>query len=530
MTPVEESGRDALAAFRRACEHPEPDAGPAGLVDLVEAGCAARELAPVPLDGAEPAAADPVQVRVVRDRLGKLGYAVVEPTGTDRGAWTPGLTAALREFQREAGLPDHGRIELQTWNRLRELFDFETELRTDWCFVDGRPRPALVRAERLRLAVLGFPVRKDGVERARTLWARTMADLGLADARLGAALTPESAALLFAHDALVERLGAVDQASLAALPATRRKALAGLMVCAAKIELWLQGYDVKPDGVPTLQRQRLAGRPGLRRVVRESEPANALRRFFKDTELAGMMRFAPVERLQGGLPEFFRRVRELGREEGAASAERDSALVVQAIEERLAVEKGAAPDLSLWAKMRAAGAAMANALFDGVRRVVAWIGRLLRGAAKALARLLEESWLGNLFRAARYFAGAVALRIRKAARVFASGVSFLFSAHQASEPAGHAVAMRGGDFDLRCVIDAGADAAVVGAWAEGLAARACHLGLATRMLALVFGALRRGLAGAAGGPVGWLALVLGLARLYSQARALGRELDAVPLD
>ena len=35
MTPVEESGRDALAAFRRACEHPEPDAGPAGLVDLL---------------------------------------------------------------------------------------------------------------------------------------------------------------------------------------------------------------------------------------------------------------------------------------------------------------------------------------------------------------------------------------------------------------------------------------------------------------------------------------------------------------
>ena len=522
MPPDADNGRAALAAFRGAIHQAEPGAAAAGLYAYFEAACAAGEVAPLATDAATAPDA-PAQVRTLRRRLQRLGYAVVEPGGTPDDDWTPGLAAALREFQREAGLPDHGRPEVATWDRLRELFDFETPLHTDWCFAAGKARPALVRAVRLRLAVLGLPV-ADGEEVARRAWAAVMADLGAPAADGGAALTPELAAQLFDHDGLVARLAQAPGEPGEGLPKERRRAVEALAVCAAKIELWLLGYEVAPDGVPVLRRTERGGRPGHSPIhLVETKASTALRRFFDDTELEGVMRFASERRLKAELPEFFRRARQLRAQEENLPRAQASGEIVAALEARLAERPG------LWAELRAAGERMANLLFDGVRRAIAWVGRMLHGAARAVARLFEGAWLGNLCRVVWHFAGAVAFRLRKAAQVFCSGVEFLFSANQATEPVGQAWAARAADFDLRCVIDPAAGPDVVGDWAGRLTTKARHLGLATRMIALAAGAVRRAALGAGAGPLGWVPLVLGLARIYSEARALGRELDAVPL-
>ncbi len=522
MPPEADNGRDALAAFRRASEGTAPGAAAAGLFAYFDAACAAGEVAPLEADASTETVA-PAQVRTLRSRLQRLGYAVVEPGGTPAGDWTAGLAAALREFQREAGLPDDGRPAVATWDRLRELFDFETPLRPEWCFVAGTARPALVRAVRLRLAVLGFPA-GGAAEDGRRAWAAVLADLGVPVADGGAALTPELASRLFDHDALVALLAQAPGEPGEGLPKERRRAVEALAVCAAKIELWLLGYEVVPDGVPLLRRTERHGRPGHATIrLVETEASTALRRFFDDTELEGVMAFASERRLRAELPEFFRRTRQLRAREENLPREQASREIVAALAARLAERPG------LWADLHAAGERMANLLFDGVRRAIAWVGRMLRGAARAVARLFEDTWLGNLCRVVWHFAGAVAFRLRKAARVFCSGVGFLFSANQGSEPAGQAWAAREGDFDLRCAIDTAAGPEVVGAWAGRLTTRARHFGLATRMIALAVGAVRRAALAAGAGPLGWVPLVLGLARIYSEARALGRELDAVPL-
>lgn len=275
------------------------------------------------------------RIRAARSWLFALGYLTRDE---DRSDYDPALTAAVARFQEDAGLVVDGWIgTTQTWPRLQELVTFEEPLKPEhWQQSDGRPRAALARGVRLRLAVYGL----EGDDA-----------LGLLDdllVALGAdGLSPESRFERYAsaldHDALVRRVAdaAQDDGPLARMMANpRHMPLAveiwGLMLNFAKVELWLAqeaevdlttayrgrlrfGRDLVLPGelrrdmaqYMTWADAEIEGVSGLRgrfrRAVRGEAPFDAVRLFLSSVAEHGQVQepFAPdrlelIERFYGG--------------------------------------------------------------------------------------------------------------------------------------------------------------------------------------------------------------------------------------
>lgn len=177
------------------------------------------------------------RIRAVRSWLFALGYLA---RNEDRADYDATLTAAVKQFQQDAGLTADGWIGArQTWPRLQELVTFEQPLDPDhWSLSDGSPRRALTRAVQLRLSVYGLQD-EDALGLLDDLLV-TMGAQGLAvESRLA------RYASVLDHDAL---LGEVARA--AQRPAMQRMmadpggspmaaSIWGLMLNMAKVELWL---------------------------------------------------------------------------------------------------------------------------------------------------------------------------------------------------------------------------------------------------------------------------------------------------
>ena len=516
---------DALAAFRTAEADDDPFVGLTGAERYFNAACEAGEVAPLTLDAADLALApedEAARIVAVRDRLRRLGYAIHDVSEAQRGAWDDGVRAALRQFQIEAVLSARdGELTAETWDALQELFNFETRLDVAEWFGSSGPDITLQRATRLRLSVLGFgapPEPDDFYPAPETLerFMQTAHALGILPAARLSALTPEFAALLFGHDALADRLADCGQ-NLAALDGKLRARAEHFLVCFAKIELWLHGYDVVPDGRSELVQPTVRRRRGHFTTEQTNRTADQFNLFFAELAPEGMsVRSASPAAIPARVPELLTRMRELRREQ-PLSKESASHDVVQLLEKEL--EKSP----TLWTELKTAAVNLAGILFDGVRRVLAWIGRLFSRVWSAVSTAAVNVW-----RAVHHFMGGAAFYFRKAARALCEGVAFLVSPGLASAPVCCAGYSRRVDFDAGLLIDDTADEMEVAQFARGLARKGAVLGIACRIIRLVCTALRLALRGAAGVIGGFVPMVLGLAAVWSQVRELGRQLDALP--
>jgi hypothetical protein len=518
---------EALAAFRTAEVDPDPFSGLVGAERYFNAACDAGEVAPLTLDGNDLALApedEAARIAAVRDRLRRLGYSLPDVPAETRGLWADDVKEALRQFQIEAVLVERaGELTVESWDALQALFNFETRFQAaDWFGADGATL-TLRRAVRLRLSVFGFgapPAPEDFEPKAEAIdaFSRTARELGILNTPedSGAALTPEFAGLLFDHDALTDRLADCG----GRLEALRGKACSGaehFLVCFAKIELWLHGYDVAPDGSGKLIQPGMHGRHGGGNTARTNRTADQFNLFFAELAPEGVsVKSASPAAIPARVPELLKRMREM---RAAQPLAKDSASheVVALLEDQLAKSPG------LWAELKATAAKLVGILFDGVRRVIAWIGRLFKRVWSAVSTVAVNIW-----RAVHHFMGGAAFYFRKATRALVEGVGFLTAPGLASAPVCCAGYSRKRDFDAAVLIDASADETEVGIFARGLAHKGAVLAVACRIIRLVCTAVRIALGGAGGAIGGFVPMVLGLASAWSQLRELGRMLDALP--
>jgi hypothetical protein len=516
---------EALAAFRAAEIDPDPFVGLTGTERYFNLACDAGEVAPLTLDDDDLAIApedEAARIAAVRDRLRRLGYPLNEVPPEQRAIWSQDVRVALRQFQIEAVLAERaGELTVETWDALQELFNFETRMEVaEWFGSDGADL-TLQRATRLRLSVFGFgsPPAPDDFRpdtEALATFSQTARELGIANTPVGAALTPEFASLLFGHDALTDRLADCGE-RLERLPKKRRARAEHFLVCFAKIELWLHGYDVAPDGSSRLVQPAMHGRHGGRATERTNRTADQFNLFFAELAPEGLRvcSAAPAE-IPERVPELLKRMRELRAAQPLAK-ESASHEVVALLEAELARRPG------LWVELKTAAAKLVGILFDGVRRVLAWIRRLFKNVWSAVSTAAVNMW-----RAVHHFMGGAAFYFRKAARALCEGVTFLTAPGLASAPVCCARYTRKRDFDAAVLIDEAADQCEVGVFTRGLAHKGAVLAVACRIIRLVCTAVRIAAGGVGGVIGGFVPMVLGLASVWSQLRELGRMLDALP--
>ncbi|MFK7945916.1 MAG: peptidoglycan-binding protein [Paracoccaceae bacterium] len=224
--------------------------------------------APVPAD--DLLAADAHQafpqsrIRAARSWLFALGYLAMDE---DRADYDPALQSAVTRFQQEAGLVVDGWIGAhQTWPRLQALVTFEAALDpAHWSQPDGSPRPALVRAVRLRLSVYGIGKIEAGVDltdltRDLATFDKLLRDLGV-DAAQSTPRLAESLVHVLDHDvhlgSIVASAGASKVRRLLEELDDGDRAVAafGLLLNIAKVELWL-AQEAEVD-LKTVYRSRL---------------------------------------------------------------------------------------------------------------------------------------------------------------------------------------------------------------------------------------------------------------------------------
>lgn len=516
---------EALAAFRAAETDVDPLNGLVGAERYFNAACDAGEVTPLTLDREDLAIApedEAARIAAVRDRLRRLGYPLHDVPVEARGVWAEDVRAALRQFQIEAVLAERaGELTVETWDALQELFNFETRLQVAEWFGAGGADLSLQRAARLRLSVFGFGVLPKPDDFAPAVeaiaaFSQVASALGISNTGADGALTPEFAGLLFGHDGLTDRLADCGE-RLEALDRKARARAEHFLVCFAKIELWLHGYDVAPDGSSKLIQPGMHGRHGGGQTERTNRTADQFNLFFAELAPEGMsVRSAAPAAIPARVPELLRRMRELRASQplGKDSASNE---VVALLEEELAKSPG------LWVELKTAAAKLVGVLFDGVRRVLAWIGTLLKRVWSAVSTAAVNVW-----RAVHHFMGGAAFYFRKAARALGEGVDFLIAPGLASAPVSCARYTRKRDFDAAILIDVSADEGEVGVFTRGLARKGAVLAIACRIIRLVCTAVRIALGGAAGIVGGFVPMVLGLASVWSQLRQLGLMLDALP--
>lgn len=183
------------------------------------------------------------RIKTARTRLHLLGYLK-----NDRGGGIPGKTfkKAVASFQDDCGiqLKTDALLGPKTWQALAELVSFEDDTNLDrwWSH-----QIVLERALRLRLQSLGFLKIFEGdinlgLQRFMAIYNAYFAQ----DQPLQTPFSRRTYETVFNLDHLIANIAKAPPQILA------KANLRPFLIAVSKIELWLLGYGVKPDGLPLL--------------------------------------------------------------------------------------------------------------------------------------------------------------------------------------------------------------------------------------------------------------------------------------
>lgn len=457
---------------------------------------------------------------VVAERLHLLGY-LRDPKDVNGAAGSPSRTRfldAIEAFQAEAGLDVDAWTGPVTWRALQQLVTFEVTTAVElWFDAEQRPRPALIRALRLRLFALGLLGRRPGPSPPRlpqdALDAFWMLCCRL---RIGTLGDPrpglrELLSLLFDQDRL---LAAVVATTRTARIARRRRQVfsyakltteprrevdpevARFLACMAKIELWLLGFDVDITHVgnyPVYGFDRGSGRSNqkLRR---------ALDAFFD--QLGQRDR-----RLRASLtPELFAALLDPATAAGdgpAADKPREDGDFSQEVAEALR-------DGDSISRAWELGRRLGMKLWDGMRRLLRWLGRGLRRIL-AVGRNLARAFFRYAMNGYAMARGAC-IEVGRALNQYLRGSIETGSAIQL---------LVDRDGDMRLILPTDDDESATDPAIRALRLFAVGLQLGARLLALLLSMLRNVAAGALGG---WARLLWLLVQGYRDMRPLWVQL------
>ncbi len=399
---------------------------------------------------------DVSRIKTIRNRLANLGYL---PKDSGRRYVDKNLEQAVRWFQEEAGLEVDGWVGEQTWSALQELVSFESPSNLLRWFRGRQIKAPLKRAIGLRLFVLGLmektPASRpadptEGMEAFGRVW-KTL-NLGPVTSR--ASISLEWVARLFDQDGLVGRLAS------ARVPPNlqERQSIHGFLLNAAKIELWLAGYKVRPSGYDLQPRSLGDDRSdssiwmissSMTRYLRLKKNMRfykALLYFWKDHETENDKIKALTADFMDTFPLFFQMI----------ATEIQAAAVMTLSEKQAEIERILKEYLekipTVWDHVHEMG----NRIWDGIRRVWGWLKTLMRSGVKKVITLGS-----NLSRLIYDYALSAYSVVSNVFKSFGAMVRSITNPVVDGSDLRHIVMFHDKDFDFRVVVNSSAESKVV---------------------------------------------------------------------
>ncbi len=392
------------------------------------------------------------RIKTIRNRLFCLGY-IEKDTGT--GHLDDTIKNGIKAFQSEAGLQVDGWIgEKETWPALQELVSFETPIDLKKWFNPSGPKPVLCRAIGLRLFVLGLNEAKPksanedirtGIKKFGQIWDK----LKFAKPTLPVGINPEWVERLFDMDTITKNLSKVST------PLNRKliQESHSLIINAAKIELWLKGYHVKPNGYDLKQTNKTLDTSGLTKMdiwkwsktLSQKNTVKKSIRFYrglhsfwveqgKDDDTADELSVNFLKKFQ-----LFFKIMD---EEVSRENEFDANEAQEKIEAFVNEKHDQLPNI--WDNVKRFGAR----IWDGIRRAWGWFKRMVSSTVKKIkkiglnmSRIIYNFTLGSF---------TVLSNIMKS---IGRTIQFIVDPVMPGSDLKHVLFIKDGDFDPRAIIN-----------------------------------------------------------------------------
>jgi len=467
---------------------------------------AERVINPLP---AGEAVADDSRKRTLRDRLINLGYlklaAQQEAAVDDRL-----FEAATLAFQQEAGITGDGWAGVETWTALQELVSFETPTNLPRWFDQDQPKKVLERATLWRLFALGLsPSRpsaevdlKLAVQSGLNHFIRVLEILGWQAENLQPSPSKETLSLLFDQDALILGLSRVervpDKASLLVVHS--------YIVNIAKVELWMLGFEIKPDGHgkdPMIRSDLLNNRFEFKNQT------SSLFKAISDYWVHHENRARSNVRAQLFVSKHFHLFFKQLHLDTTKQSEQGSEEVYKHFNQATSVEQRETLG-GVWNSVKKMGAR----LWDGLKRIWNWLVNL---AEKVLQHVENIVRIGYAFIAETFSVVTISIE------VMVSSVDYLFQHNISSSAPDHAIVRHDLDFDFITMVNNHASPEKVNHISAMLTHKSAGFVLAAKIIAmladLVKGAITKSF-------TGYFMLIIGLLNLYRDVAELFPSLQA----
>jgi len=463
---------------------------------------------------------DASRIRTIRSRLAWLGYMrhdsrlpIIDPL----------LIHAIKKFQQDAGLTPDGWVGRQTWHALQELVSFESPRHIARWFTGNCASPALERAIALRLHVLGLtdtltfddPAKlAAGLRQFQTI----AAFLHLPEEDVRPEICAATIALLFDQDLLVEGLAALQSP----LPDEGDHPLFSFAACAAKVELWLAGYDVTPAGFLGKEffqpaRVKRRGRQRQRKTTERQSPLlsddsrlfSALTSYWQDHGKEGESPLL-AQRFASEFPIFFSMISAAVTAQKSLSEPEKSTMLYHM------VAKQPAQLEAIWQTALSLGGQM----WDGIGRTSGWLHNLQRqpgGKVVGIGR--------NISRLVYHQAMTAYEMARQALQAFPAQLDTLFRREMAGSDPHHIIICHDRDLDFKVYINSRGNQEKICQFIDQLAQTSASFAATCRIIAVVISSLSSLIRQ---GGTGWAGLILTLLQASDRITSLGSQLPAGP--
>lgn len=459
-------------------------------------------------------------IRAIRARLIELGYLGegIKFLNRRNEKLDSVLEKKIKRFQKEAGLAEDGWAGPKTWGVLECLVSFENQQNPErwrevWetteIFLSNK---AVLRGVYCRLYALGFfadwkrnrintrtvisPSDNEHFQSAIQQFCRFAQQLNLVGPSC-TSLSVELVIALYEYDKVVAALGNSDVFAQASAEFQSN------IEAIARIELWLLGYDIVPGKDQTVwEKTRVKPRKKL------SKTRLAIKSFCADNKTV-MPNFVQLDHVTAELIAAFSQL--------ANKPEKDIYVGKQlneTVKNILADKKGKKEFENQFKKI-------ANGIFDGVKRVIRWLFRIL----KKIARFTKQ-FIANIVRCISRNARKFYIEIVKAFDIVFSGMTYLKdSAYHFTRPV-KIVFGHDKDFDQFCLISPGLpeDHVKFDVTQYGFRSRlyAASLNIVSHLMRMAHRVLKT-----IATPFGWLLALLSLSNLANSVKAIRRQIELI---
>ncbi|MEM6343463.1 MAG: hypothetical protein AAF927_06265 [Bacteroidota bacterium] len=455
-----------------------------------------------------------IQLYTLASRLSLLGYIKARRVKSQKHVEKnlDLVKAAIRQFQKEAGLNIDPNIGDETWYKLDELVSFESKFDKGFWFQDDLINPrrekALLRALQLRLWALGLSRFKPD-DKFEHLTKRPFSSLKRILVIFSAThlidevgLNFQTLNLLFDQDLLsqlVSRVASKDKKKFRLNLSTnsRDRFLADkFLVNMAKIELWLLGFKIKIDG-----QNDYSNLQGTNASYKDSDLFEAMRDFYQHFENRSLQE---AQRLAASFsPQLFIKIAEIN-ETPIEDREDASALILEKLDTDEKIDDA-------WGHIKEKG----MRLWDGIKRVF----RLIKKKGKKAFDFIKANLFKGFYRISSKAFKIVKKGISELVRsigVYIKGELFVPNVHFKFSK----------DLDTRVTIDSSAQKADFDTALQSLQTQT----VAFRVSCQIFSWVLKTSINLATSVVGWAKFLYSLVKAYPELKKLYQDFKSLGID